>query len=237
MTAWAARSLPKLTGPVVDEAGLLSSADRSVISNELAHFYQTSGIQLQLVILNSLDGEAVEDFSIRLAQHWKIGRKEQDTGVMLLMAIEEKKIRIEVGGGLEGQLTDFKSGEIIRAMSPYFKKGNFSGGIQFGLVSLMDHLKGETQLVSKGEMARMAQPDQSPSKWTYLFLAFFFPVLIVVILCFGMLGATWGRVRGWPYGGSGGGAWGGGLGGGGFSSGSWSGGGGSFSGGGASGGW
>lgn len=225
------REIPQLTGPVVDEAGKLSPEQNRALSQALANYYQQTKNQLQVLIVDSLQGEVLEDFSIKVAEKWKIGTKE-GTGVILLVALAERKLRIEVGQGLEGALTDAQAGRIINDhISPNFRQGNFYEGIASGLVMISRALGPEIRFSDAGLSNKKIQKRAHRSK-----LGFFFIIFMLVMLARFLI-RTGGR------GGFGGGGWfigGGGYGGGGFSSGGgggWSGGGGGFSGGGASGGW
>ncbi len=225
------RGVPSLTGPVVDEAHLLSSDQKQALENSLSSFYSKTGKQIQLVILKSLEGDALEDFSIRLAEAWKIGKKGSDSGVILLIAYQDHSIRIEVGGGLEGELTDAESGRIISFIVPYFKKGDYVSGIYIGLNAIAQKFGG------KLEGAYSTREIDFDSKWFKLFFFILFLVLYGSFSGFGYRRRRLGSGFYWGGGGfSGGGSFGG-FGGGGFGGGGWSGGGGGFSGGGASGRW
>ncbi len=221
-----------MTGAVVDEAGLLNQRQRQEFESSLRNFHAKTGKQIQLVIINSLEGDALEEFSIRVAEKWKIGSS-SGTGVILLIAAEEHHIRIEVGEGIEGELTDAEAGRIIRGViTPLFKESNFVGGIAMGLTSIA---------ASLGEDLSLNQKYVIRGRDGLLGNLFFLLVWIFILLPFlfgrgkrrgGVLGAF---ILGNILGGSSRGGFGG-RGGGGFGGG-WSGGGGGFSGGGASGRW
>lgn len=231
----AARSIPPLTGPVVDEAGILSSAERNAFESVLADLYRRTGKQIQVVILKSLEGDVLEDFSIRLAETYKIGNKKTGSGVILLLSMAEHDIRIEVGQGLEGELPDAYAGRIIQnIIVPEFKARNFVGGIALGLKGIAGAIGERLDLQAVGGYRSQGgrRLPLSHEAWVFLMIVFilffrFFPILFPLFF----LG------RGGRY--SGGGWFGGGSGGfsGGGFGGGWSGGGGGFSGGGASGKW
>jgi uncharacterized protein len=135
---------PALHGYVNDYAGMLSPAMSASLEQQLRGFEQSDSTQIVVLTVPTLDGENLEEFSIKVAEAWKIGQKGVDNGVILLVAKAEHKVRIEVGRGLEGKLTDLVSGRIIRsAIAPQFKAGNFDGGISAGVAALMAVAKGE----------------------------------------------------------------------------------------------
>lgn len=233
------RELPKLTGAVVDEANLLSSSAKEEIENALRSFYSDTRKQIQLVTIQSLEGEVLEAFSIRLAEHWKIGKEETDEGVIFLIAAEDRKMRIEVGGGLEGEITDAQARRIIEDMKPFFKKGKYGEGIVLGLSSVATLLGGKLEVPGTIHQKRW-DSDGLLFKFIFFLIAIFFGLFFYAgpgrnkrsgYFHHVFWGGRWSG-RGWSgrggfFGGSGGFSGGGG----------WSGGGGGFSGGGASGGW
>ncbi|HEY8195230.1 MAG TPA: TPM domain-containing protein [Hyphomicrobium sp.] len=240
--AIAAPTYPELTGRVTDQAGLLSPADKADIENELASLEQTSTDQLAVVTVKSLEGYPIEDYGIGLARKWGIGQKGKDNGVLLIVAPNDRKVRIEVGRRLEPMMTDTMSALIIEnAILPKFRRGDFAGGIKDGVRDIKTVLLGDAE-----EVKRRAQggrtPHDDPTAMIHLLVFFLIFALIIWInyrnaqaMGAGMPGGP--RRRGGVIfipGGSGnwGGGWSGGGGGGG-----WSGGGGDFGGGGASGSW
>ncbi len=153
--AQAEPNYPSLTGRIVDQVGLLSSADRAQIETELAKLEGTSTDQLAIVIVNSLDGYSIEDYAIGLARKWGIGQKDKDNGVVLLVAPTERKVRIEVGRRLEPMLTDTMSKLIIQnAILPGFRRGDFAGGIRAGVRDIKDVLLGDAEAVAKRARGR-----------------------------------------------------------------------------------
>ena len=113
--------VPKLTGPVVDLAGVLSRSEQAEISASLLQFQRQYGPQLQVLVVPKLEDETIESYSIKVVDAWKLGTKGKDNGVLLLIATDDRKVRIEVGRGLEGDLPDALAGRIIRAgILPFF---------------------------------------------------------------------------------------------------------------------
>jgi uncharacterized protein len=135
--------IPPLTGRVVDRAQVLSSSDHSRLNDLLAAHESRTSNQVAVLILPSLAGEPLEEFSHRVASSWGLGQKGTDNGVLLLVALQERKIRIEVGYGLEGTLTDAKTSQIIRhEMVPRFRQGEYSEGIVAGVRAILNTIEG-----------------------------------------------------------------------------------------------
>ena len=127
-------NFPALTGRVIDEANILSNATRDALSSKLAELETKSGIQLVVATVNSLQGEEIEPYANELLRTWKLGEKAKNNGVLLLVAPNQHRVRIEVGYGLEGTLTDALSKIIIaNAIAPRFKAGDFDGGVSRGV--------------------------------------------------------------------------------------------------------
>ena len=141
-----ALDVPPLTGRVVDQARVLpQSTVESLTAQLAAHESQTSN-QVAVLILPSLDGDSLEEFSHRVATTWKLGRKGTDNGVLLLVAIKERKVRIEVGYGLEGILTDIRSAQIIRHdIVPRFRAADLSGGVTAAVNAILKTIEGTYQ--------------------------------------------------------------------------------------------
>ncbi len=138
-----ALEVPALKGRVNDYAGMLSPAAQRQIDAELASLEQTDSTQIVVLTIPSLEGDSLEDFSMRVAEAWKIGQAGNDNGAILLISKQDRKIRIEVGYGLEGKLTDLMSGRIIRdVITPYFKAGDFDSGIVQGVDAMVGTVKG-----------------------------------------------------------------------------------------------
>lgn len=239
--------LPALTGRVVDNAGLLSAPEEARLVEELEAFERRSSDQVVVATIESLNGENLEDFANRLFRHWGLGQEGVNNGVLFLVARNDRKIRIEVGYGLEGTLTDALAKTIIDAVIvPRFRAGDFSGGITEGTRMIIDVLSGDTaELEARKQQARKSGKDEFDWVGSVFFIVwsilFFGPIIFAIGAP--IFGKKIGKRRyRWlgietTYGGSSGGR--GRSSGGGWSSGGggFSGGGGSSGGGGASGGW
>ena len=226
-----------------DYAGLLAPADRQRLESRLAEGERTTGAQVVVAIFRSLEGQSLEDFSIRLAQQWRIGQKSLDNGVILLIFVDDRKMRLEVGYGLEPVIPDIVAGTLIReTLAPRFREQRYAAGIEAAADAIYARISGQA-VGGPPPAGRGRQKPSEVNPATLLLMLLIFGVLGVAILSAmrnsGRRGYTAGG-RGWRsypsifYGGGGwgGGGWSGGGGGGGFS-----GGGGSFGGGGASGSW
>ncbi|WP_445217652.1 TPM domain-containing protein [Bradyrhizobium sp. Pa8] len=137
-------AVPQLTGRVVDQTGTLSSADVAALSQKLRDFETRKGSQVAVLIVPTTQPETIEQFSIRVADAWKIGRKKVDDGAILVVAKNDRHLRIEVGYGLEGALTDVTSRRIIdEIITPKFRTGDFAGGISDGVDRMIRVIDGE----------------------------------------------------------------------------------------------
>jgi uncharacterized protein len=141
-----AQAFPALAGRVVDGANLLKPEERAALESKLkAHEDKTSD-QVVVATVRSLEGTSIEDYANRLFRHWQLGQKKTNNGVLLLVAPNERKVRIEVGYGLEGALTDALSKIIITtAIAPQFQKGDFAGGIDAGVDAVLSILTGDAE--------------------------------------------------------------------------------------------
>ena len=136
-TAFAALTFPPLTGRVVDQAQLLSTPTNAALTHQLAAYEAQSGNQLVVATVPSLRGHEIEEYSYQLGRAWGIGQKGKNNGVLLLVAPKERRVRIEVGYGLEGALTDAQSSRIIQSVVlPRFKQGAMEQGILDGVVAI-----------------------------------------------------------------------------------------------------
>ena len=139
-----ALEVPRLKGHVNDYAAMLGTASTRQLEAVLTEFEQKESTQIVLLTVLSLQGDSLEDFSIRVAEAWKVGQPKLDNGAILLIAKNDRKIRIEVGYGLEGRLTDLLAGRIIRnVIAPHFKSGQFDQGITAGVAAMIDAVRGE----------------------------------------------------------------------------------------------
>lgn len=156
-----ALDVPPLRGHVNDYASMLSPGAVQEIEASLTAFERSDSTQIVVLTVPTLGGENLEEYSIKVAEAWRIGQQKVDNGVILLIAKQERKIRIEVGRGLEGKLTDLVSGRIIRGeISPRFKAGDIDGGIRAGVAAIMAVVKGEYKAAPRdlGHGKRSAHP-------------------------------------------------------------------------------
>ncbi|WP_460117352.1 TPM domain-containing protein [Pseudomonas sp. S2_C03] len=233
LTARAELSFPALTGRVVDNAQMIEPSVREQLTQQLAAHESATGEQLVVVTIPSLQGAEIADFGYQLGRHWGIGQKDKNNGALLIVARDDRKLRIEVGYGLEDRLTDAQSSVIInQVITPAFKAGNFSKGISDGVAAMLVVLGGspldEPSTIYESNSGQDDFVARHPG--IFVFLVMLFILTLFVLQMLGILPAGRGG-----SGGSGGGFGGGGFGGGG--GGGFSGGGGSFGGGGSSGGW
>jgi uncharacterized protein len=159
--AGAAQTLtfPALTGRVVDEAGILDVETRTALTASAAALEQKTTDQLVVVTLKSLQGTSIEDYGYQLGRHWQIGQKDKSNGVLLIVAPNERKVRIEVGYGLEGTLTDAVTRLIIESsITPRFKVSDYPGGIKRGVEDIIQVLSGDAQEY-QDRAAQQTAPD------------------------------------------------------------------------------
>jgi uncharacterized protein len=236
---------PELQGRITDEAGLLTPTEKADIETDLASLEQTSTDQLAIVTVKSLQGYSIEDYGIGLARKWGIGQKGKDNGVLLIVAPNDRKVRIEVGRRLEPFMTDTMSALIIQnAILPKFRRGDFAGGIKDGVRDIKSVLLGDAEEV-KRRAAGPRTPENDPMVMIHIVLFLLIVAFIIWVNYRNAQAMRAGGLRGARRGGGaviipgGSGGWGGGWssGGGDSGGGGWSGGGGDFGGGGASGGW
>lgn len=236
---------PPPTRWVTDTANILSPTEADLLNRKLADFEQASGAQFIVYTFPSLAGESLEDFTIRCVERWKVGQKKYDNGLVLFVFRDEKRVRIEVGYGLEGTITDIFSATVIREhIAPAFQQGQYAAGLNSAANVIMEAIRrGEAPVPAQQPRAAQGRPagDEPPFIVVLFILIFVFLFLVPMLTrrrsgCGGCIfpffffpggGVTFGG-----GGFSSGGGFGGGFGGGGFS-----GGGGGFGGGGASGGW
>jgi len=199
---WAASALavvavPPLVGRVVDQTGTLNSGDIASLNQTIRAFEARKGSQIAVLIVPTTDGEAIEPFSLRVAETWKIGRKKVDDGAVLVIAKNDRHLRIEVGYGLEGALTDVTTKRIIdEEITPKFKSGDFAGGVSAGLNKMIRIIDGE----------KLPEPEpphwQHPQSGLFDVDAMFNPFLLIPVFLFGGLMRTMlGRLAGAAVGG------------------------------------
>ncbi len=144
-----AQSVPYLSARVNDYAGILSSQTIFDLENQLKEHEKKTSNQVAILTVASLEGQSIEEFSIKVAETWKLGQKDKDNGVLLLISRDDRKLRIEVGDGLEGVLTDAISSQIVRReIVPFFKNGDYDGGVRAGVNAILGTIEG-TYLASE----------------------------------------------------------------------------------------
>jgi uncharacterized protein len=252
--AFAADDFPKLTGRVVDTAGMLTPAQQAAITAKLQALEDKTHRQLVVATLPTLGGREIQEYGYKLGRAWGIGQKQADNGAILIIAKNDRKVGIEVGSGIEGILTDALSSVIINTqITPRFKQGDFAGGINAGVDAIIEQLQAPPETAERRVAAatqQVHQTQQARRGSFSLFPLIFWGVIIAffIVPMFRKRRKVYGRRYGrggggvflWGGGwGGGGGSWGSGGGGGwgGDGGGGFSGGGGSFGGGGASGSW
>jgi uncharacterized protein len=258
--AWAQVPVPELSQRVTDLTGTLSAEQVNALENKLAAFEAKQGSQIAVLIIPTTQPEDIAQFGIRVADAWKIGRKNVDDGVILIVAKDDRKLRLEVGYGLEGAIPDAIAKRVIaETITPYFKTGDYAGGIDAGVTQLMRLIEGESL------PAPVKEPGVQLDEGAFMFILFGgliagfvlsamlgrvmggmlaglgsgaviallfglgFAAVMIGLMVFFLVGVRHGGGSGWSSGGGFGGGFGG-------SGGSWGGGGG-FGGGGASGSW
>jgi uncharacterized protein len=217
--------VPSLQGPVMDEVGLLDTATRQQLAAALFQLQKSERVQLQVYVTKSLQGESIEGAAIKIFDHWKLGDEKTDKGLLFLIAPNEKRMRIEVGQGLEGDIPDVIAKRIIEdVVKPYFQQGEFSQGIVQGVIALQRYMGSDDRTLGEARAHPRSEPgSQAKGKgWIFLIVG----VLWLILFMFNPSLALYILFSAFRGGGGGGGG-----------GGSWSGGGGRSSGGGASGSW
>lgn len=154
-TLAAALDVPPLTQRVTDLVGLLTADQTSALESKLRDLESTDSTQVAVLIIPSLEGESLEDYSMRVAESWKLGQKAHDNGALLLISMKDRDMRIEVGYGLEPTLTDARTSQIIRNdMIPRFRDGDFYGGIDAGVTGIIQTVQGTYQARAERKRVR-----------------------------------------------------------------------------------
>jgi uncharacterized protein len=227
LSVWS-KEVPRRALPVIDGAGVLSTRVVQGLSQSLYQLEKQTGNEISVLVVKSLENETIEGYALKVVDKWKLGKKGKDNGVLFLVSIKDKKMRIEVGQGLEGNLTDATSGRIIQSVRPYFKKGDYKSGIILGLSQIAKKTGGKLTGAPRVRNRRSRRGSSSLFYLFFILIALFSGRgrrggrgggLMTGMLLGSMMGG--GRSSGGGFGGAGGGF----------------GGGGGFSGGGASGGW
>jgi uncharacterized protein len=232
-----AASLPEFTAPVVDSIGRVSAEVETQINSELISFQQSGGPQIAVAVIDSTGNATPENYSIDLARTWGIGDKEKDNGVLLLIALEDRTLRIEVGSGVEGELTDVTAGRIVDSvMLPRLRANDVDGAVRDGARAVMQVWRGENIVLEPTVPSNtVTEPTQQQSIFSiFLFFGIMFVFITLAVAGKKRGGSMFGPFAAGTIYGSGFGNRGGGFGGG---FGGFGGGGGGFSGGGAGGSW
>ncbi len=233
--------VPALTSAVMDDANVIAPQTLAQLENAIRYLREQGGAQITVLTVPTLGGLSIEEAAIKVTDQWKLGTKRTDDGVLFIIAPHERRMRIEVGRGLQGDLTDVISHRIIEdSVTPLFKSGELDSGIVVGVYKIAQVTNPNIKLDGQLDRHQEVGDANGKSKSVIILLAFIFMVIWFLSASGG--GSGRGGRGGGPnfwggFGGGGGGFGGGGFGGGGGSSGGWGGGGGGFSGGGSSGGW
>ncbi len=195
LLCWAGAALalvavPPLSGRVVDQTSTLTASDVASLTQTLSDLETRKGSQIAVLIVPTTDGEAIEQYALRVAEAWKIGRKKIDDGALLVIAKNDRRLRIEVGYGLEGALTDATSKRIIdEDITPKFKSGDFGGGVAAGVDKMVR--------IANGEKLPEPEPPHWQDSQSFDPEALFNPFLIIPAIIFGgLLRSMMGRLLG-----------------------------------------
>lgn len=196
--------VPKLATRVTDQTGTLTPADRERIEEKLRAFEAAKGSQVAVLLVPTIGSEVIEDFTGRVADAWQLGRKGVDDGVLFVVAMQERKMRIHTGRGVQGSLTDAASKRIVAELvAPRFRSGDFAGGVDAGVDAILRAIEGEA-LPEPARRSASPRVDSVSSYGNFLFLGFFLVPVVASILrgMFGRLlgaGATSGLtgMAGW----------------------------------------
>ena len=173
--------VPKLETPIMDKADVINSSDERDLNQKLTNLSNETGIQVAVLTIPSLEGEALESYSMKVVEDWKLGQKGVDNGVLLLVSIGDRELRIETGYGVEGDLTDTKCGLIIRnVITPHFQDGDYSKGIVQGVTAIVENVAVN---FSENSENPIVLEDEDSDDWegflvVGIFVAFFSIVMI-----------------------------------------------------------
>lgn len=173
--------VPAWTGPVNDLAQVMTDQQRQELTDYLTNLNNQTGIQMAVLTVPSLEGDSIEDFSFRTASAWKLGQEKEDNGALLVVSEGDRELRIEVGYGLEGVLTDAKSGLIIRnIITPHFRNGDYGTGIVEGIKNMVGVATEDAQLIS-AEMTEEEGLDGQSLVVAIIFFSLYFAILTFAI--------------------------------------------------------
>lgn len=174
--------IPAFTEPVIDKAQILTTAEKAELENYLLSLQQETGIQLAVLTIPSLEGQDIESYGLKVARSWGLGNEETNSGALLLVSLQDREIRIEVGYGLEPTLTDTKCGLIIRnVITPHFRSGNYGTGIIQGIKNMAGIAISDESLVDKS----VAKGNDSKNEAAIVSVSFFgvyFTIIMIIIM-------------------------------------------------------
>lgn len=184
------QAIPALSARITDTTGTLSAEQKAALDSRLAELERTKGSQVAVLIVPTTQPEAIEQYSIRVAEAWKIGRKDIGDGVIVLVAKDDRKLRIEVGRGLEGAIPDAYAKRIVtETIAPHFRQGDFSGGLSAGVEAIIQLINGETLPPPPQQQHRNANQGTNASDW-------WAPLLIGIFVLGSFLTAAIGKMVG-----------------------------------------
>lgn len=186
---WAGLVVPELTGRVVDQADILSQAGEQRLSDRIRDLERVTGGQMAVLTVPSLDGDSLEGFGLRVAESWKIGRKGQDNGALLLISLKDRKTCLEIGHGWEGPICDARAGDIIRGMGSYFRRKEYAQGIEFAVGEVRRMVIGEQGTGSAVPGAGSLRKELGDVRYTERNGTLLLPVIaafvgVVLLVCF-----------------------------------------------------
>ena len=183
-------TIPALDGPVVDTTGTLDAARKQALEQQALALQQRKGSQLQVLVVASTQPETIEQYAVRAFEQWKLGRAKVDDGVLLVVAKDDRKVRIEVGYGLEGAIPDITAGRVVQEyLVPKFRAGDYGGGITDATAALVKLIDGESL---PEPMADHRARDSGSGDWFFALIAAF----VVASIARGIFGGTPAGVRG-----------------------------------------
>ncbi len=172
-------SYPNYKGYVNDFADIIPQDVEQRLENKLSDYEKKTTYEIAVVTVKSLDGLTVEDYSIGLAEKWKVGKADADNGVIFLTAVDDRKTRIEVGNGIEDKLTDIESGRILDKVTPYYKEGKYGDGVETGVNKITAELTGDQILDGIATESAATTDSNDVSPWV---------ILIILLVVFGIPG-------------------------------------------------
>ena len=182
---FAATDIPKFSAPVVDKANILSANVESALNQSLESFRRASGPQVAVLTVSSTGNQSIEDFSVDVARKWELGDKTRDDGVLLVIAFDDRKLRVETGSGIEGELTDVEAGRIIDGIiAPQLKAGNPDAAVLNGVSALISELAaapGETVTIDAAA-TRDAQSTGGNIFFTIISFIFFLIAIVMFVI-------------------------------------------------------